>query len=171
MRAQEILNRLPPGPVVGAEIGVFSGKTSAALLKREGLKLYMVDTWAPFLADEILIADRDEQEKNYQQAIEATQFNKSMRWILRMDSLKAAEFLAEPLDFVFIDGDHSYIAVRADIKAWLPNLKKGGLLSGHDYANPDYNFGKDVKRAVDEFAKQNGYEVDLGHDFTWFIRL
>jgi hypothetical protein len=45
------------------------------------------------------------------------------------------------VDFVFIDGDHSYDAVVRDIKAWGPKIKSGGILSGHDYAMPD------VKRA------------------------
>jgi len=45
------------------------------------------------------------------------------------------------VDFVFIDGDHSYDAVVRDIKAWGPKIKPGGILSGHDYDMPD------VKRA------------------------
>jgi hypothetical protein len=38
------------------------------------------------------------------------------------------------LDFVFIDGGHSYKEVKADIQAWLPKVKKGGVLAGHDYS-------------------------------------
>jgi hypothetical protein len=37
------------------------------------------------------------------------------------------------LDFVYIDADHRYAAVSADIKAWLPKIKAGGWLAGHDY--------------------------------------
>lgn len=36
-------------------------------------------------------------------------------------------------DFVFIDADHSYEAVRADIAAWAPKVRVGGWLGGHDY--------------------------------------
>lgn len=37
------------------------------------------------------------------------------------------------LDFVFIDADHAYESVCADIDAWLPKVRPGGTLAGHDY--------------------------------------
>jgi hypothetical protein len=39
------------------------------------------------------------------------------------------------LNFVMLDGDHSYAGVRSDIDAWLPKLKSGGILATHDYAH------------------------------------
>jgi len=36
------------------------------------------------------------------------------------------------LDFVYIDGDHSYAAVKQDIVAWIPKVKVGGVICGHD---------------------------------------
>lgn len=171
-RSDEILKRLPDGPVTGAEVGVFSGATSARLLRREDLILFMVDPWTEFVADGVVIATNEEQEKNYKAAQEATEFAKNRRHIVRMDSGMASSCIDDAsLDFVFIDGDHSYIAVSADISAWKPKLKHGGLLCGHDYANPDYDFGGEVKRAVDAAAKKNGWHVELGDDFTWFVRV
>ena len=52
----------------------------------------------------------------------------------------------EAFDFVFIDADHSYEAVRADILAYRPLVKRGGILAGHDYA-PKW---EGVRQAVDE---------------------
>lgn len=171
-RSDEILKRLPPGHVVGAEIGVFSGATSARLLRREDLILFMVDPWTEFVADGVVIATNEDQEKNFKAAQEATEFAQNRRHIVRMDSGMAAACMDDAsLDFVFIDGDHSYIAVSADIRVWLPKLKRGGLLCGHDYSNPDYEFGGEVKRAVDAAAKANGWTVELGDDFTWFVRV
>jgi predicted O-methyltransferase YrrM len=51
----------------------------------------------------------------------------------------------DSLDFVFIDGDHSYEAVKADIQAWLPKVKSNGLLAGHDYG-----WCESVRKAVHE---------------------
>lgn len=37
------------------------------------------------------------------------------------------------VDMVFVDGDHSYEGAAGDIKAWLPNIKAGGIIAIHDY--------------------------------------
>lgn len=50
------------------------------------------------------------------------------------------------LDFVFIDADHSYEGVKQDIESWSPKVKKGGWITGHDYAP----YWRGVVRAVDE---------------------
>jgi SAM-dependent methyltransferase len=53
---------------------------------------------------------------------------------VRMSSVEAAEcYDDESLDFVFIDAGHMYADVKADILAWLPKVKKGGIIAGHDY--------------------------------------
>jgi predicted O-methyltransferase YrrM len=58
----------------------------------------------------------------------------------------------ESLDFCFIDGSHEYDDVKKDIIAWLPKVKKGGILAGHDY---DVVW-KGVMNAVDELlGKEN----------------
>jgi len=44
----------------------------------------------------------------------------------------AKDFSDESIDAVFIDGDHSFEAVKQDIMAWLPKVKPGGILCGHD---------------------------------------
>ncbi|MCB1712526.1 MAG: class I SAM-dependent methyltransferase [Candidatus Riesia sp.] len=50
------------------------------------------------------------------------------------------------IDICFIDADHKYPEVVRDIKNFLPKVKKGGILCGHDYEEDP----GDVKRAVDE---------------------
>jgi Methyltransferase domain len=63
----------------------------------------------------------------------------------RMTSLEAAEtYQDESLDFVLIDAGHEYQSVRADILAWLPKIRPGGILAGDDYP------WLGVQQAVDE---------------------
>jgi predicted O-methyltransferase YrrM len=62
-------------------------------------------------------------------------------------SVEAAPAIPPGLDLVFIDGDHSYAAVRQDIQTWQPLVRSGGILCGDDY-DPIKKPG--VVRAVDE---------------------
>lgn len=67
--------------------------------------------------------------------------------VIQGDSSGSAKmYYDNSIDFIFIDADHSESGVTRDIKAWLPKLKKGGVMAGHDYGNPRYS---GVKKAVD----------------------
>lgn len=52
-------------------------------------------------------------------------------------------------DCVFLDADHQYDVVLKDIELWYPKVKKGGIISGHDY----FELSCGVKKAVDEKFK------------------
>lgn len=180
VRAGEILSRVPAGRIRGAEIGVFKGQMSALLLSRlPALTLYMVDSWAPTEAQpEAYRACGDfhaglgaqKQERCYREALAAVRFALDRAIVLRMDSAVAARRVDDcSLDFVFIDGDHSYPGAVTDIEAWTRKLKPGGLLAGHDYDHPlKPLFG--VKRAVDEACAANGWVLTLGEDMVWMVR-
>lgn len=61
----------------------------------------------------------------------------------------------DSLDFVYIDGDHSYEAVRDDIESWFSKVKHGGWMLFHDYDKSR----EDVYRAANEFASSRGLTV------------
>jgi len=64
---------------------------------------------------------------------------------IRKPSIEAAkDFNDDSIEIVFIDAAHEYEPVKEDINAWLPKVRKGGLIAGHDYLLPS------VKKAVDE---------------------
>jgi hypothetical protein len=178
VRAQEILKRLPAGPVSGAEIGVFRGEMSAALLAREDLSLLLVDSWeadgAAYVSecgDWHAGLSEERQDGFYEQALKAVAFAANRAKVVRERSFDVSlKTPDQSLDFVFIDADHSYDGCQSDIRGWLLKVKPGGLLGGHDYDNPDYpEFG--VKRAVDEYASEMGLAVELGENLTWFMRI
>lgn len=61
---------------------------------------------------------------------------KNRYFILKGNSLElAVKFPNESLDFIFIDANHTYEDVKADILAYIPKVKKGGVLGGHDYCD------------------------------------
>jgi SAM-dependent methyltransferase len=64
-----------------------------------------------------------------------------------------AELNGETFDLVFIDGDHSYEAVRSDIKEARGRLMPGGVVAFHDYRSPS---DPGVTRAVDELIADGG---------------
>lgn len=128
----------------GVEVGVLRGDNAATLLERlPGLeKLYCVDHWAN---PEFMINYID-KVKRYRPRFKT----------MCMESVEASTFFEnESLDFVFIDANHVYRNVISDIVCWVPKIKKGGIISGHDYVDyvkertpnpPAY----DVKGAVDK---------------------
>lgn len=163
----------------GVEVGVFRGVLSQYLLRKGVARLFMVDTWAP--AEEQpehyretkdycagLTASECASNEELARAVAARSGGKAV--VLKLPSVVAAHQINDgSMDFVFLDADHSYEGVRDDIAAWLPKVRKGGWLGGHDYANdmPEYDFSG-VKRAVDEAFPEG---VELDDNFTWFRRV
>ncbi len=95
------------------------------------------------------------------------QFIKNMQSVLhvvepvRMLSTDAAKKYAnESLDFVYIDADHTYEALKEDITAWFPKVKQGGILGGHDYCQ---SFPGVIK-IVDEVFKSPNVE-----EISWWV--
>ena len=95
--------------------------------------------------------------------------NNSKVKIIRDKSINAAKmFDDEYFDFIYIDGDHSYEAVLADLLAWYPKLKKFGVMCGDDYGHIS---GHGVIKAVTEFAFKYKFFVSHGEDNQfWFVK-
>jgi hypothetical protein len=89
------------------------------------------------------------------------------RWDAVIDRITAAALLSggPPLGFAFIDADHSREGVERDRAAWLPLIRPGGWIGGHDYGHPLF---PGVREAVDAAF---GGRVELDADRTWFVRL
>jgi hypothetical protein len=71
----------------------------------------------------------------------------------------------EAVDFVYIDGNHSYDAVKQDIMLYYPLIKNNGLIGGHDYTP----YTESVMRAVNEFAEEAKLELHTVFPDWWFI--
>lgn len=84
---------------------------------------------------------------------------------VKCSSVEAAKHYPDnSLDAVFIDADHTYEAVLADIQAWYPKVKVGGIITGHDFSfNPAFPY-PGVAKAVLEFFKDKPLEILINSD-------
>lgn len=162
----------------GAEIGVAFGEYSEHILKYwKGRKLYSIDPWIEYpqeIYKDNANVSQTRQEEFRQWTISRLGKYGDRSMILRKTSAEAVkEFKDGSLDFVYIDAQHHYEAVKEDIALWLPKVKKGGILAGHDYMDGmlgEGNYG--VKSAVDEFVKETGYKLLVTADHyapSWFV--
>ena len=117
------------------ELGAWKGRSSAFLVveaynKSPKIEVHIVDTWGgnPFDGSE------DQSDDLYHKFISNMSLLARPYQAHRMTTNEAAGlFKDESLDAVFIDADHSYEAVKMDIQNWMPKVRKGGILAGHDY--------------------------------------
>ena len=144
----------------GAELGLWEGATMEVVLHRcQSLHMVGVDLWRAQPDNPGPEGyegwDHDEHERRCRYRLAA--FGDRARIIKGWTVEAAAQIEPESLDFVFIDADHSEKGVRADIAAWGPKIRPGGMLLGHDANWPG------VKAAIDDLVP--GYWV--GPDVTW----
>lgn len=146
------LDTTPNKALTGIEIGTLNGKTGCYLLDNiPGLTLYTVDP-SPDKYTMLKDWDKSAGTINRYKFIETTSDN-AYKLFRKIE-----------IDFVWVDGDHSYKQCKKDIKNYLPLIKNDGFIGGHDYGSASF---EGVKRAVDEaFPK-----VITDTDFTWWVYL
>ncbi len=124
----------------GAEIGVARGTFMRHMFDHiPGLRMIGVDPWERLGGSEEAIADHKLRGLTWEK--------------MKMKSEEAAPMISdESLDFVYIDGDHSFDAVMLDLILWSRKVRPGGLVWGHDY----YRFrGAGVVPAVDCYTREH----------------
>lgn len=90
--------------------------------------------------------------------------------LLREMSCNAVKNFADnSVDVVYIDADHKYEPVLADIRAWYPKVKDGGVLCGDDYIEGSHIEKFGVIQAVKDFAQENNltFAVTNGPNPSW----
>lgn len=111
-------------PHVFVELGAHAGRSTAymARILTPNISFFTVDDWKIY---------------PYKKFIANLKNNgittKHVTPIIADSSEASRLFDRESVDFVFVDADHSYQGVLRDIVAWLPKMKKTGVIAGHDY--------------------------------------
>lgn len=113
------------------EIGSWQGRTTVALADNTPGSVTAVDTWKGSVEHQKALA-KQPQDWLYEQFLKHVAGRANVRAI-RQPSLEAAASIGETFDMIFIDASHDYENVKADILAWRPLLRKGGLFCGHDF--------------------------------------
>lgn len=154
-------------PIEAVEVGTHTGRHAEMILKHWPAvqKLYLVDLWKAYEDFPV----QEWQDQDFEICRHKFLHNEKVD-IRREDSAEAAKkFSDHSLDFVYIDAAHDYDSVKRDILAWLPKVRHGGILAGHDYL---YYGTPDVKRAVDEIfgsSVHSGKNYNNIHD--WWVYL
>lgn len=145
----------------GAEVGVETGAYSETLLRNNpGLKLYSIDPWKAYRGYRDHI-DQKELNQLYREArVRLKPYNCK---IIRKFSLNAVRDFADgSLDFVYIDGNHSFLNIVHDIIEWSKKIKVGGIVSGHDYVKHRRHMNIHVKQVVNAYT--DAYSIK-----PWFV--
>jgi SAM-dependent methyltransferase len=152
------------------EVGCWLGRSSsyvAGLCRARGLSLTCVDAWAGS-SDRFdaqyrkMLAQRDIQAE-FRRHLSALEVRADVRHTSSLAA--AATFAPGSVDLVFLDASHDEAAVAADIAAWWPSLRAGGILAGHDYR--DDHGG--VIAAVDAAAARLGRPLARGPGSIWYL--
>lgn len=189
---EEVARKAAKPGMLALEIGSWAGASTGIIGKvvkeNEGL-LFCVDHWRGNLGlhdgtvDLAAVSRRIDMFRIFQSNVRSLGLEGTVQ-PLKMSSEVAARILKdECFDLVFIDAEHTYAGIRADIDNYFPKLKRGGILSGHDCegklnefdrayidAHKDIDFDRvrklhcGVIKAVGESF--NRYEVK---DCVWFL--
>lgn len=160
----------------GCEIGVHTGTTAVSLLQNlPDIKQYnAIDPWESYIKYDGTIYKKPGHKKlkNWSDAMKhffkITEPFKDKVITYRLQSIEAVEnFFDETLDWIFIDANHEYEYIRENLEIWTPKVRKGGIVSGHDYGNKKF---PGIKKAVDEFVEEKKLNIISDCYVWWFIK-
>lgn len=152
------LTRLPKGGVA-VEIGVWKGEFSPTILELiEPSQLFLIDPWQHIQEETHTTAfvgrtEDDKMEAIFQKVVKAfrKEIDRGKVGIVRDFSVSALKLFDDAsISFAYVDGDHSYEGVTADLAALFPKMKNGGIMAFDDYHRRGW-WGDGVIRAVNEF--------------------
>jgi len=154
------------GSLIGVEIGVQKGVNAEDILKKiEISKLYLIDPWEEVEGD----VRQEFMDLAYKSTLKRVKRFGEKVEIIKDFSLNCLSSIPDDLDFVYIDGSHFYKNVKLDIKNYWSKIKKGGILSGHDFNSVEHHRG--VIQAVIEFVYENKLRLHVESPDWWIVKV
>jgi predicted O-methyltransferase YrrM len=150
----------------GIEIGTCRGE-SAYLILETCANVNTIHCIDPWLAYDDWAGKLDQETMDKFEAItrkNLEQFGDRANIIKSKADDVVGKFADESVDFVFVDGDHSYEATLKDIENYYNKVRKGGIFSGHDY-----NL-EPVRQAIEDFRNKNKVRIPIQKTINsvWF---
>lgn len=116
-----------------AEVGVYKGDFSQQLLDtcktlNKDVRLYLIDSWNSPQCEGVLVGTEDDGKALLQKYADQNNVQ-----LIRDYSQGASHFFYdESLMMIYLDAEHTYDGVMADLALWWPKVSAGGILAGHD---------------------------------------
>lgn len=165
----EKISHLGPD-VVGCELGTSYGFNLVYFLENltNIKKVYAIDPYMPYFDGPSGLVPKDVMDKVKELFLINTEpYKDKVVFINKTGDDAVADIPDNSLDYIFIDGDHSYEAVTNDLKNYFSKVKVGGIFSGHDYSWPG------VTKAVGEFRDSNNISTPIqfcANDVWYWIK-
>lgn len=160
----------------GVEIGVMFGEFSKHMLSNWPGRLFMIDPWENQPPSRYLDGCNSlDMDKAMQRAIDACmEFGKRAVIVREYSVMAAKNFQEGQLDWVFLDGNHRYESVKADLNAYWGKLHSGAIMAGHDFYERHTDWHDcGVETAVREFAMRHKLKLniipDVGLEPSWWF--
>lgn len=142
-----------------AEIGNYNG-ASTELFAMHCFRIYAIDPYDLIKQEwgqETIEQLKEAEKKFIKRVAKCSNINKIKNFSL--NAIKS--FKDNSLDIVYLDGDHRHQSIVNDIESWMPKVKIGGIISGHDYY-------EDCKDAIDSII---GKPDKVYKDSSWIKKI
>lgn len=151
--------------IVGAEIGVCLAASTELFMKTVPniTKYYAIDNYPSYTDWNGAVFNEDRQSLMKQYAFEILKpHHKKIEFVYENSTDFAQKLKDDSLDFIFIDGDHSYDGFTKDLNNYFSKIKTGGIISGDDIKLPE------ITRGVNDFFAENKSKIKSNNKM-WYI--
>ena len=149
------------------EVGCYCGSGTRVIANTfNGSTINCVDPWEKYVED-CSVYDMDKQELELKEAESIfdkviSKYNNVIK-----NKMTSSDYVSKiedkSVDFVYIDGNHQYSSVKEDITNWLPKIKTGGVLCGHDFG------WASVSTAIKEVLVREPDAVFMDGSWLYFV--
>ena len=164
------LLRMMPKRSICVEVGTWKGDNAARILKLvRPVRLLLVDPWEfreedPYREAQYggkVAGSQHDMDLVFESVVQrfAREIESGIVEVRRCRSTEALDHLDdESLDWVYLDGDHTYEAVLRDLVGFSTKVRAGGYIAGDDYGVTGW-WKDGVTKAVNDFVASDSADL------------